>query len=63
MIDAWNEILRCPNCYKKGVANLSQADTDDRPTVASVPDGFKIILKSGGGPGFDCETCNVAVCP
>ena len=61
MIDAWNEVLRCPNCYKRGMANLSQAD-DERPTVASVTRGFKIILKRHG-PDFDCETCNIAVCP
>ena len=58
MIDAWNEVLRCPNCYKRGMANLSQAD--ERPIVASVTGGFKVILKTGGP---DCETCNIAVCP
>jgi hypothetical protein len=63
MIDAWNEILRCPNCGKNGMANLSQAEADDRPTVESVTDGFKIILKTDRVPNFDCETCKVAVCP
>jgi hypothetical protein len=63
MIDAWTEILRCPNCYKRGMANLSQAEVDDRPAVGSVTDGFKVILKTGSGPDFDCETCNIAVCP
>jgi len=61
MIDAWNEILRCPNCYKRGMANISQAD-DETPTVASVTGGFKVIQKRHG-PDFDCETCNIAVCP
>ena len=63
MIDAWNEVLRCPNCYKRGMASLSQAGADQRPTVASVTAGFKVSLKAGGGPDFDCETCNITVCP
>jgi hypothetical protein len=62
MIDAWNEILRCPRCRKRGVASLSQAEADGRPTVVSVTHGFKIILQTHA-PDFDCETCNIAVCP
>jgi hypothetical protein len=62
MKDEWNEYLRCPNCRKTGRASLSQDEDADRPTVQSVPDGFRVIA-SQYGPDFQCTSCNVAVVP
>jgi hypothetical protein len=62
MADQWNEQLRCPNCGKTGIASLSQGQSDDTPTVHSVPDGFKVV-DSRYGPDLRCGTCDVAVDP
>jgi hypothetical protein len=62
MTDEWNEQLRCPECRRTGMASLSQADSDDTPTVHSVPDGFKVVMTEYG-PDFVCATCDVAAAP
>lgn len=62
MTDQWNEMLRCPQCRNTGMANLSQFEDADMPTVDSVPDGFKAV-QTENGPDFHCGTCNVPVAP
>lgn len=62
-MDEWNEQLRCPMCGKTGMASLSQDDDHEFATVRSVPDGFKIVVRRGGGPDFQCTMCNLAVMP
>lgn len=44
------------------MASLSQADSDDTPTVHNVPDGFKVVLTEFG-PDFLCAACEVAAAP
>jgi hypothetical protein len=44
------------------MASLSQGESDDTPTVQSVPDGFKVV-QTEYGSDFHCGTCNVAVAP
>jgi hypothetical protein len=44
------------------MASLSQADSDDTPTVRNVPDGFKVVLTEFG-PDFLCAACEVAAAP
>jgi hypothetical protein len=44
------------------MASLSQAVSDQTPTVLTVPDGFKVV-ETEYGPDFHCESCNVAVDP
>ena len=61
LADEWNEKLRCPQCRKTGMANLSQ-EGHDTLIVQSVPDGFKVV-HTQNGPDFYCTDCNVAVEP
>jgi hypothetical protein len=61
-IDQWSEQLRCPNCRNTGLAGLSQAENDDKSTVHSVPDGFKVVITEFG-PDFICAACGIAVEP
>jgi hypothetical protein len=58
MTDQWTEKLRCSACTNSGIADLSQCDGDQTPTVLSVLDGFKVV-QTEYGPDFHCATCNV----
>jgi hypothetical protein len=60
MMDQWNEKLRCSACRKTGMAAMTQDQEADRPTVQSVPDGFKVV-QTKHAPTFYCETCDVEV--
>jgi hypothetical protein len=62
MKDQWDEMLRCPNCRKSGIASLRYEKSEEMQTVHSVPDGFKVV-DTQFGPSFHCETCNVEVTP
>jgi hypothetical protein len=62
MIDQWIEQLRCPRCNRIGMASLSQVESDQSPTVLTVPVGFK-VAQTEYGPDFHCGTCNVAAAP
>ncbi|MDO8981472.1 MAG: hypothetical protein Q7V17_19820 [Afipia sp.] len=44
------------------MASLSQGESDEMPTVQSVPDGFKVV-QTEYGPDFRCEGCDVAAEP
>jgi hypothetical protein len=62
MKDEWNERIRCPVCGNAGVASLCQDEDAEIAAVQIVPVGFK-IAHTEYGPNFNCETCEVAVCP
>jgi hypothetical protein len=62
MRDEWTESLRCPICDKTGLASLWLDGDAETATVQHVPNGFKVV-HTESGPNFNCETCNVAVCP
>jgi hypothetical protein len=42
------------------MAAMTQDQEADRPTVQSVPDGFKVV-QTKHAPTFYCETCDVEV--
>jgi hypothetical protein len=58
--DQWKEQLRCPQCRRTGLANLSQGEDDDAATVDDVPEGFK-ATNTPFGPDFICLACGIAV--
>jgi predicted RNA-binding Zn-ribbon protein involved in translation (DUF1610 family) len=62
MTDQWTEKLQCPKCRKVGMAGLFQPDDQDKPTIDSLPEGFKVI-ETEHGIDFHCETCGVAAAP
>jgi len=62
MKDEWTESLRCPICDKTGLANLRLDDNTEKATVLRAPNGFTVV-HTEYGPNFNCETCDVAVCP
>jgi hypothetical protein len=62
MDDQWNEELRCSQCLKTGIINLSQAEGTYRTVVDNMPDGFKAV-ENEYGINFECRTCNVPVDP
>jgi hypothetical protein len=61
-MDQWTETLRCPICRKTGKASLTQGEHDEKPTVNSVPPGFKVVSKQHG-LSFHCEDCDAEVLP
>jgi hypothetical protein len=63
MRDQWTEKLRCLNCGKTAVAELSQTDNLSWDVRAdSVPEGFNVI-QSQHGIEFHCASCDVPVEP
>jgi hypothetical protein len=59
--DRWVENLRCPQCGKIGVAELSMTDAQSwivRPD--SIPAGFKVV-ESENGRNFYCVFCDLPV--
>jgi len=62
MIDKWNEKLRCPRCKNTGMANLSQAERAEVPTVEAVPAGF-VAVHTEFGPDLRCGTCKISAAP
>jgi hypothetical protein len=60
--DRWTEQLRCPQCDKTAMVDLSQNDSDETPTVQSISNRFKAVATEYG-PHFWCERCNVEVVP
>jgi hypothetical protein len=62
MADKWNEQLRCRHCRNTGVANLSQFNGANMPTVHSISGGFKAV-ETEYGPDFHCGACNVPAAP
>jgi hypothetical protein len=62
MTDQWDEKIHCPQCFKTGMASLSQFLDAQIPTVDRVTDGFKAI-PTAFGPTFHCGACDVAVDP
>jgi hypothetical protein len=52
MKDQWDEMLRCPNCRKSGIASLRYEKSEEMPTVHSVPDGFKVVDTQFGPPSI-----------
>lgn len=65
--DRFTHDLKCPQCGKTGVAEVSQADgwsfmRDDSTTVDDMPDGFRDVRKRGDKrPVYECNDCGVVV--
>jgi hypothetical protein len=56
--DHWVEILRCPNCQRRGYASLSATDRLSWDAqVDSIPEGFKVI-QSQSVSNFYCDFCD-----
>jgi hypothetical protein len=61
--DHWVEILRCPDCRRRGYASLSSTDRLSWDVqVDSVPEGFKVI-EARNGSNFYCAFCDQPVEP
>jgi len=56
--DSWVENLRCPQCGKIGIAELSTADDQSWAIqVDSIPKGFQFI-QSKDSSNFYCAFCD-----
>ena len=57
----WVHVLRCGNCGKTGLAELSEHSAPYEDHADLIPDGFKAVPLKNGAVGFFCKDCNVRV--
>jgi hypothetical protein len=55
------EVLKCANCGKAGVAELSEGDAPFEDHADLIPVGFKAVPTQNGALSFFCTDCNIRV--
>jgi hypothetical protein len=55
--DHWLEVLRCPECKRTGIAELSDPGGATDVKVDIVPAGFSVV-ESKHGINFHCTSCD-----
>jgi hypothetical protein len=55
------EVLKCTNCYRVGLAELSDDPAPFQGQADLIPAGFKAVPDRNGAVRFFCVDCNLPV--